>query len=93
MSGNRWTRGWLPLLGAAGFLWCSAPQTETVWVHPEKGGSDLYREREVCHGQAAALSERGGSPYVSAVDGSVRFYECMQERGWHREERVVVEPE
>ena len=66
---------------------------KTVWVHPSKSASELYRDREVCRREAAALSQRSESPYVSAVDGSVRFHECMREQGWYREERAVAEPE
>ena len=90
---NRAGRGWALPLFAAGFLWCAAPEMETVWVHPDKGGPELYRDREACLGQAAVVRGSDESPYVGAVDGTLRFRDCMRERGWSREDRVVPEPE
>jgi hypothetical protein len=87
----------LVLLGALG-LGCrwlgwgpDEPELETVWVHPSRSAAELYRDRQACQEQAAARRD-AESPYVSAVDSTVAFHDCMTALGWRQERRPVSEP-
>jgi hypothetical protein len=91
MQNGKW---WVAALACASTLglacrWIglgSDPELETVWIHGSKSSAELYRDRQACQ-QEAAVRRNTESPYVSAVDSTVAFHDCMAALGWRQEQR------